>query len=49
MRSAFTEPELLSQKSEHVFDKKIGHKHPNDRHSYHDEIELYQEISKRYT
>ena len=37
-RCAFAEPELLSQKSEHVVQKKNnGHKNPNDNHNYRDE------------
>ena len=29
--------------------KKNDHKNPNNSHTYHDELELYQGISKRST
>ena len=51
-RCAFAEPEpeLLSQKYKQVVQKtKNGHKTPNNSHNCHDEIELYQGISKKNT
>ena len=48
-RLAFTEPEKLSYKEpKHVApNNKNGHKNPNNSHSYHDGIELYQGIIKK--
>ena len=50
-RCAFVEPELLSyRKPKRVVQiKKNGHKNPKDNHNYHDDIELYQGISKMNT
>ena len=50
-RCAFAESELLGfRKPKRVIqNKNNGHKNPNDSHDYHDEIELYQGISKRNT
>ena len=48
-RCAFVEPELLSyRKSKHVAqNENNGHKNINNNNNYHDEIELFQGISKR--
>ena len=48
-RFTFAESELLCNRKlkRIVQNKEIGHKNPNDNHNCHDEIELYQGISKR--
>ena len=50
-RCAFAEPELLTfRKPKHVIqNKNNGHKNSNNNPNYHDDIELYQEISRRNT
>ena len=48
-RRAIAKPELLCKREprREVQIKKNGHKNSNNSHNYHDEIELYQGISKR--
>ena len=50
-RCAFAKPELFNyRKPKHVVqNQKNGHINPQNNHNYHDEIDLYQWISKRNT
>ena len=48
---AFVEPELLSYRMPKnvVQNKENGNENPNNNRNYHDEMKLYQGISKRNT
>ena len=51
VRCALAETELFSDRKPKcvVQNKNNGHKNPNDSYNHHNEIELYQGISKRNT